>query len=247
MLEVFQQENYRMTRRKTTPQMQSCPCNGTLLRQRRQLRGWTQEELAERSGFSVRLIAKAEADGAIHADTVEVLAKTLSTSELPLYPEDLVCDPKRLTLEFIKNLEVHKENVVDACRHFLSEDIVFTMSGDPKVLPFAGEHRGIEAMDRACRLFFATLEIRNTETLQVVAEGNEVVACFRMHGGIPGVDPDQSTLLIPSATLVVYRLTFAKGKLVQFEDEFEADRAERGLQIQREFLQKQTDRGPQRL
>ena len=209
----------------------SCICNGDLLRERRLLLGWTQEQLAEKSGYSLRLIAKAEAGGSVQATTIEHLAETLSTPAATLYPEDLATHPKRLAAEFIKNLMDCGGDVAQRSRHFLADDIVFTMPGNPEILPFAGVHRGFDAMDRACRLFFKHLVLRRLETLALVAEGNQVVACLRAMGGMRQL-PDEYA----SPALIVLRMNFARGKIVSFYDDYDADRAEEGMLVQRQIL-----------
>lgn len=52
--------------------------------------GWTQQEAAERAGFSDRLIRKAEAGGPLQTQTIAILAELYSTRERPLRPGDLL-------------------------------------------------------------------------------------------------------------------------------------------------------------
>ena len=210
----------------------SYTCNGELLRERRMSLGWTQEVLAEKSGYSVRLIAKAEASNSVRASTIEHLAETLSTQQDTLLPADLVTNPKELAAEFVRNLLDHEGDVAQKSRHFLADDILFTMPGNPEILPFAGVHVGIDAMDKACRLFFETLVLRSLETLALVAEGNQVVACLRATAGLRGLPEEYD-----GPALLVLRMTFERGKIVRFHDDYDADRAEQAITVQRELAQ----------
>ena len=64
----------------TTTNRRSFRCNGNLLRFFRDRKGMTQSQLASESGYSVRLVGKAEAGQPIRMETVEVLAEALSLS-----------------------------------------------------------------------------------------------------------------------------------------------------------------------
>jgi len=87
-------------RRKPKPAPQrarSFLVNGQLLRLLRASRGWTQQDAAERAGFSDRLIRKAESGGPLQAHSIAVLAELYSTSERPLTAGDLLIRPPRST------------------------------------------------------------------------------------------------------------------------------------------------------
>ncbi|MCA9167105.1 MAG: helix-turn-helix domain-containing protein [Planctomycetales bacterium] len=220
------------------PSKRSHPCNGDLLRSRRFQREWTQEQLAAAADLSVRLIAKAESNGRLRFDTLALLASVLSTSEKPLYAEDLISDPKALALEFIDNLREHQGDVVSHCRHFLDEDIVFFMPGDPSILPFAGRHVGIEAMDRACRIFFETLEVPDLSrwvTEFVVCDDNQVIAAQWIPAQLRGLA--EKGIDATKAELVVYRMVFQRGKIVHFDDQYSANSAEAETLMQRAILE----------
>jgi transcriptional regulator with XRE-family HTH domain len=63
---------------------------GWKLRALRARRGWTQIELAARAGYCERLVRKAELNGTIARETLEVLAITLSDDQLTVRPVDLI-------------------------------------------------------------------------------------------------------------------------------------------------------------
>jgi transcriptional regulator with XRE-family HTH domain len=221
-----------------TPTQRSYRCNGDLLRQRRRQRGWTQEELAEVTKFSVRLIAKAEAGGNVHPDTAEVLASTLSTPEIPLFPEDLVTHPKELALEFVQLLKTHQSEVVSQSRHILADDVRLVMPGNPEVLPFAGDYVGIDEVDRACRLFFETLECVDLDSSEVdfaVCEGQEVLVGYRMTGQIRGLTAKGIHSAIPM--LVINRMRFSRGRICLIHDYFQESHAEKEALAQKALLE----------
>ncbi len=211
-----------------SPNGRSYPCNGDLLKRRRQQRHWSQEDLADITKFSVRVIAKAEAGGSLHPDTLERLAAALSEPAAPLFPEDLITNPKALALEFLARLKDHQGQVVSKCQHFLAEDIQFLMPGNPEILPFAGQHVGLDAMDRACDTFFRFIEIWKPECWQtefLVCEGNEVVTGQWVPGRMRGY-PDN---LPVKPTFVINRMVFERGKIVAFHDYFQASAAEEAV------------------
>jgi transcriptional regulator with XRE-family HTH domain len=219
------------------PKGRSFACNGELVRQRRRLRRWTQEDLADVTKLSVRVIAKAEAGGALHADTIEDLATALSMPETPLFPEDLISNPKQLALEFLQQLKSSRGQVVAKCQHFLDENIRFVMPGNPETMTFAGCHRGLAAMDKACAAFFEVLEITKPElwrTEFAVCEGNEVVTGQWLTGQLRGLS--EKGIVIAGAALVVNRMVIERGKIVSIDDYYLHLEAEKELAKQRELL-----------
>ena len=68
-----------------SPQSRSIQVNGHLLAYYRKQRGWTQREAALASGYSIRLIRKAEAGCALHPDTIEVLDVKVDTQAIATY------------------------------------------------------------------------------------------------------------------------------------------------------------------
>lgn len=224
------------------PTERSYRCNGNLLSQRRRQRGWTQEELAARANFSVRLVAKAEAGENLQPDTVDVLASTLSTAGNPLFPEDLVTHPKELALEFVELLKTHQGEVVSKCRHFLSDDILFVIPGDPEIFPFAGRYVGIEEFDRGCRLFFETIEIVDLDCWKVefaMSDGTDVVVTYTVAGQLHGLAERGINTAIPM--LVINVMKFRRGRIVELHDYYQVPHAEKEAVAQKELLNKLGD------
>jgi transcriptional regulator with XRE-family HTH domain len=198
------------------------------VRYHRERIGWTQRQLAKAAGYSERLVSKAEAGKPISAATVADLAMALSTAEAPVYPEDLIVDPVQLAKQYIAAEYTPPHRVVDAIRHFLDEDVVIRLAGDPATIPFAGEHRGIAAVERVFDIFFSVLEVPPghdpTPWYQFVGQGNEVVIWGKswMHPiGRPMERPID----------LVHRMKFRRGKLIEVEvvfDSLEGSRVLRG-------------------
>lgn len=65
------------------------PVWGARLRELRKRRGWTQQDLARHSGYCDRLVRKAELNGTVSEETLEVLALTLSDIHIQISIDDL--------------------------------------------------------------------------------------------------------------------------------------------------------------
>ena len=140
------------------PEKRSYACNPELLVFFRKRNAWTQRELAKVVGYSERLILKAEAGQSVSIDTISHLAEALSLPGKTVHPEDLISDPVRRAKEYAAAVYSKGKGVVEAVRHFLDDDVIFRFLGNPKQIPFAGEHRGITAVQRAYDIFFSILE-----------------------------------------------------------------------------------------
>lgn len=196
----------------------SVPCNAEILRFFRNQRGWTQEDLANFSRCSPRVVAKAEKGDNVKADTLEAFSDALSTPAVTVHPEDLAMSPQSLVMEFLNLYAQYEHEVVAKCRHFLAEHMSAFVAGDPKILPFAGEWSGIDGFDQLWRAFFKHL-VRPDKTLatrpvKLVSQGNTAMALIyeRVNGpGLPQGDPVPVTLLF----------TFERARIVRFEDHFD--------------------------
>lgn len=211
----------------------SWPCNKELLIQLRKQKGWTQTDLARISGYSERLISKAESGGSLSQAALEVLAEALSSPEQLIRFEDLTCDPLKLAREFIQALYVHKKSAFEKVRYFLDDDAVFKMAGDPQVIPFAGEHRGIVAIERLFHIFFSVLEvppdIDHMSNFEFISRGNEVIVW-----GVSWLHPVGHPLdkPMPFSNLIRFR----HGKLFFLDDHFDTDQAKRVVEAAKNSL-----------
>jgi len=151
------------------------PCNGKLIAQLRKQLGWTQNDLGKKSGFTERLIVKAEASQNISASTLHIIAETFLEAGAQVTAGDLSANPAALALEFILSMYKHGPKVIDVNERFLSPDLVVHFAGDPKIFPFAGTHIGIEAARVAFAAFYNVIQPptdhSEIETFQFVSTG----------------------------------------------------------------------------
>lgn len=201
------------------PGARSLPCSGEVLRHYREKRGWTQEELANRAGFTKRLVAKAEANGSLKPYSIEVLAETLSEGADEVFPEDLTTSPKELAIALLLAICDHESETVASCRQFLSDDLILYIPGGADCAPLSGVHRGVDGLDRYFRTFFRMFQRPDKElakkTAVVAEDGNRVVvACFEKLANEfipPGID---------GAPLTMY-MVFSRGKLCELQFVFD--------------------------
>ena len=193
-------------------------CNADLLLQLREWRGWTQAELAERVGYTTRLLCKAESGKPISTLAIDSLAEAFSTPEETVYPEDLISDPVRLAKEFMTAFYLHREKMISATRYFLDDDAVFVFSGNPDEIPFAGEHIGIAAVEHCFALFFSLLEAPETydveKSYQFLSRGNEVIVWGATWFHPIGVEVD-------SPMKITIQMKFRRGKMWYFNNRFD--------------------------
>lgn len=217
------------------PTGRSIPCDGEQLRHFRYLRGWTQEELAALSRFTPRLVAKAEASGSLHPDTIEALAATLSTPTDPVYPEDLIFSPKAAVRTFLENYAQHERQCVSKSQHLLNDEMTLWAPGNPDILPFAGERQSIDGFDEFWGDYFGMMERSDKrvilDSMQLVAEGNKVVCMTQELAHTKKFGPVDHAPPFP----LCFVFTFERGKLTRFEDHFNAQAVEATLRILQEI------------
>jgi len=195
----------------------SYQCNPELLRFLRSKKGWSQKRLAKESGYSERLICKAEAGLSVSSEAIEVLAKALSTEDLQLKPEDLICDPIALSKKFIEALHLLQRDLVKGIAHFTDPrgefNFVQCAMGD-----YAGSYQGIAALNIAAGKFFDAQEFVAGQdfksSYQYFGSENEVVAWGTSTIRVK----ETGEILNISITL---RLVFEKGRLSRVEDRSE--------------------------
>lgn len=194
-------------------------CNPTLIKHLREQRGWSQTELAQRAGYSDRLIRKAEAGLPIAAVTISDLADTFSRMGDRVFPEDLTTHPVRLAENYLAAFHECGPDWVDAIRETLDPKIVMHIAGDPAQIPFAGRHCGIEALKRSAKIFFSVLEVPaghdHRPHYRFLGRGNEVTMTGESWLQPIGQPPVQQPVQ------VWHRFLFRRGKIVLIEDLFD--------------------------
>ena len=121
----------------------SIPCNGAVVRRLRKRLGLTQAQLAQRSGFSERLIRKAEASTPISLKTVRSLAVALSCDEKNVDPNVLICSPIESAKRLLANpgAEHHiQPEISEATR-----DAIVMMSSCPEKITFLSNDNEVVA------------------------------------------------------------------------------------------------------
>ena len=206
------------------PEGRSLACNGETIRYHRNHLRWTQQQLADRAGYSSRVIAKAEADGSLSPATIEHLADALSQPDRPVYPEDLVFTPKLIARRFIEHYARYEEKCGEYWEEYLADDAQLIVPGDPTVLPFCGVYQGKEGFAQFWRNFFAVMQRHDKElivrNMRVFAEGNHVILLTSDNAafiGQPGPYP---------STPLAFIFEFERGKLKRLEDHFNSSVAE---------------------
>lgn len=206
----------------------SWPCNGDLLRVLRERKNWTQKDLAKASGYTERLISKAESGRPISVAAIEILAKTLSMEDEPVESADLTSRPLDLAKRYIDALYTQSsEDFHSTLSAFLHEDVEFNIAGDPSVIPFAGTHRGPDAVRRCFEIFFSILQIPAEHDYRpwytFAAQANEAFIW-----GQTWIHPIGRPMDEPLD--IQNRLVFNGGKLILYEDRFDTAHANKILQ-----------------
>lgn len=201
-------------------------CNAEMLVFLREAQGWSQKTLAEKSGYSERLINKAESGRPISRMAVEILAEALATDHRPLHFEDLISDPVALAKEYVAALYDDQERIYERVRHFLDDEIVFRVAGNPAEIPFSGEHRGLAAVRRLFTTFFSLMQAPanhdHARCYSYLGQGCEVIVWGEswLHPrGVPLTQP----------MMISQRMTFRRGKMILLEDVFDTLYAARVL------------------
>ena len=200
----------------------SYPCNTSFLKFYRNRRNWTQKQLADRVGYSERLIRKTEAGQNISVATIDELATALSSDDTKIYPEDLITCHESLARAFTdawyskqKDLAAKQKHITDSIKDFVHPDTHFHIVGDQRCLPFAGRYRGLTNFSRAAGRFFSMIEVPTEHEYKTyykhVAQGLEVAVW-----GTSWIHPMGAPLTQPVP--ITQRFRFERGKLHTFID-----------------------------
>ncbi len=201
-------------------------CTVDLLLYLREQRGWSQSELAKIAGYSERLISKAESGRPISKESVKILALTLSTPEEPISFEDLISDHVAIAKLYTETMYRYRADTFKVLGPYFAENIIFRVAGNPALIPFAGEHRGLAAVERAFAIFFSILEAPDDYDYEsrhtYITQGRDVIVW-----GDSGFHPIGMPFQTPVKTTI--RMRFENGKIALFEDLFDTQLGERLL------------------
>lgn len=165
------------------------PVNGARIKQIRLARGWTQKDLARKSGYSERLIRKAESGGSIETRTLLDLCEALSNVSNSVSIQDLLQDNLQLAKQFIYALGTLCEEMGDYIRPCISDDFVLNVPGDPNSAPFIGQWQGAAGLDKFAKLYYS-LAVRDPKVINATyAVGDSFVTARYVEkvlvGGVP--------------------------------------------------------------
>lgn len=203
---------------KVPPKQRSLPCNGELIRYYRKQAGWTQDDLSQRAGYTVRLIRKVESGRPVHADTIEDIADSMASIGLPVTPEDLVSDPLTMARRFCRLLSSDEGNAAKATVPLLANEMSMTVAGDPELYPFAGSFAGTCGYDEFCRNFFRVMFCPDKSFWRpkIVAHGNEALSWGVQQMQLPDAEE-------PIFSMLVFRFVFDRGKIIRIEDDYNVE------------------------
>lgn len=138
---------------------ESYTCNGDYIKYLRKRMGLSQRQLKNASGYSERLISKAEAGGSIVLATLIDLAQALSSPREVVHPEQLIFHPIAIAKSITHATYVLQRNMYSRMQHLISEDFVLEIVGDENKFPFAGRYDGSNGFRKAVDQFFSFMEV----------------------------------------------------------------------------------------
>ena len=210
---------------KETDLKRSYVCNREMLKFFRERKGWSQQQLCDQSGVSVRVVSKGEAGNPISNGSIDKLATAFSIPEYVVYPEDLISHPTELAKQFVTALYSEQKNFLNSVGEIIDADAIFRVVGDPKKIPFAGLHRGPRAYRRAVKKFFQIFEIEegldHAASYEYFPKGTEVVLWGTSRLKLIGSE------LPPTDVSFRKRFRFRRGLLYSFEDHHNISQSER--------------------
>ena len=199
----------------STDLARSYPCNMRFLKQCRENRNWTQKQLAQRAGYTERLIRKAESGRNISVGTIDDLATALSTTEQQIFPEDMITCYESLARSFTDAWYCQQKNMAMAIKHIVHPETAFRIHGDQDSIPFAGHFQGLAEFTHAIKQFFGMMEVPRGHDhkphYRYFTRGRSVAVW-----GASWIQPIGYPLTSPIP--ITQRFRFERGKLISFED-----------------------------
>ena len=165
---------------------------GYRLKHFRKLLGWTQEELARRSGYCDRLIRKAEGGGSLSTEAIGNIAQSLCCNGIRVRVDDLVSSPKETVNRFLDALRCDDidRNIIEQ----LATDQVLVESKGGETIPFAGAWKGYDGMLFWLKTFCEAIVPDTIDKHAVIAVDGDIAfiqkrVCFRLPSKVsPPID-----------------------------------------------------------
>ena len=198
--------------------------NGSRVRDLRKARGWTQLTLAARSGYSERVIRKAEASEPLRPDVLVSLAEALSTPEEPITVAMLTTDPLPLVRRFFEAYDRHEREMLPHLTDVLSPDVRFVFHADPARNPLSGIWEGLSGLQAYLDKFFGMFVRCNPEKLapRYSVNGEQVVVSYS--------EIVRFGEIVAPPVWIHLLFTVREGRIVQVEDFCDTDTAARFLE-----------------
>lgn len=188
--------------------------SGDRIKYYRRLLNFTQADLAKKSGYSERLIRRAEAGEPLADQTARDLAAALSTENLKVTIQDLSVDPIALARIFVESYDCFGRDLLLHCEHFISDTFKFICFGDPES-PLTGTWPGKAGMQNWLDIFFGIFGRPEGYRLEpkFTSEGNHVSVRY--------LDMFTFQDLLSPQMWVNLHFEFADGKLEVLSDEYD--------------------------
>jgi transcriptional regulator with XRE-family HTH domain len=123
---------------KSQQKARGIPVWGARLKELRKRRGWTQQELASQSGYCERLVRKAELNGTVSEETLEVLAITLSDSNLRISIDDLSLSSRATAVALDEAIFSPAQSTLESLIHHANAQVTIDCSLVDGRLPLSG-------------------------------------------------------------------------------------------------------------
>ena len=124
---------------------------GERMKYYRSILGWTQDELARRSGYSDRLIRKAEGGHSLSFETLQNLAQAFCCNGTKVSADDLMSSPKKSVQNFV-DFGFSRCDDIRLIHEIATSDCELEFNGDARV-PLTGTWLGVEGLFRWLKLF----------------------------------------------------------------------------------------------
>ncbi len=187
--------------------------NVQLLRKLRRRRGWTQRDLAEKSGYCERLVRKAEHGGTLDVETIRNLAEALSTEIDQVSFEDLVLDQLSVAKLWVDALNHFGVGMTPIVAPYLSDDFVFNCPGDPSTAPFIGMWEGLEGFKQHVDAYFQVFRrVPNDDVTFTI--GENLVSARWQESGYLGDE-------LVGPVRINMHFHFRDGKICRIDDEYD--------------------------
>ena len=197
--------------------------NGMAFRVFRKQLGWTQVELSQRSGYSDRVIRKAETGGKLRPQTIQELAAAMSVEGQIVTFADLTIDLESIARRFIEGFDLLCSGILNSCCDIFADDFVLNCPADPNQFSFAGVWIGKSGFQEFVNRFFGTFTRRSgiLKPVYMVCE-DHVVARLDDQVSYQGNE-------LP-AYWVNFHFEFSHGLIIRIDYEFDSVRVSKSLE-----------------